>query len=140
MARPARRLKTLAAQPAAVQPVSAPYKTEKQNLNAIRVGSRVFPGVASTFAGRKLDILPDTPDIRDRIYLPHLRALQPAIYPRIAFEVRDQGGDSRCTGYSLAHVIDFLRFRGVGPDSPAPVSARMLYEMARRNDEWEGTA
>jgi hypothetical protein len=80
------------------------------------------------------------PDIRDRIYTPHLRALHPAIFPRIAFSVRDQGQDSSCTGFSLAHVIDFLRFREIGPDSPERVSARMLYEMAKRNDEWTGSA
>jgi len=108
--------------------------------NEIRVGSRTFPGSARTFAGRILNVLPDTPDIRDRIYQPHLRALHPAIFPRIAFEVRDQGADSSCTGYALANTVDVLRFREVGPDHPEPVSARMLYEMAKRNDEWDGTA
>lgn len=37
-------------------------------------------------------------------------------------------------------MIDAIRFREVTADLPHPVSARMLYEMAKRNDEWEGTA
>ena len=80
------------------------------------------------------------PDIRDRIYLPHLRALEPAIFPKIPFGVRNQGEDSSCTGFALAHVVDFLRYREIIPEPPKLVSARMLYEMAKRNDEWGGTA
>ena len=108
--------------------------------DSIRVGNRVFVGKSSVLGKRKIDILPDMPDTRDRVYIPHLRALHPAIYPRIAFKVRDQGEDSSCTGFSLAHVVDFLRFREVGGDNPQRVSARMLYEMAKRNDEWAGSA
>lgn len=111
-----------------------------RSLNRIRVGNRRFPAEQSTLGTRKLDILPDMPDIRDRIYRPILRALEPAIYPRIAFSVRDQGKDSSCTGFALAHVVDFLRFREIGPDNPQRASARMLYEMAKRNDEWAGSA
>jgi hypothetical protein len=107
---------------------------------SIRVGKRVFKTGHLAGADRKVDILPDMPDIRDRIYQPHLRALHPGIYPRIAFAVRDQGKDSSCTGFSLAHVIDFLRFREVSAESPPSVSARMLYEMAKRNDEWGGSS
>lgn len=105
----------------------------------IQVGNREFPGAKKKLGRHTLDILPDMPDIRDRIYLPHLRALHSGIYPRIAFSVRDQGKDSSCTGFALAHVIDLLRCRETGPDRPEAVSSRMLYEMARRNDEWEGT-
>ena len=108
--------------------------------NTIRVGNRTFSGASTTLGPHKLDILPDMPDLRDRIYLPNLRALHPGIYPRIAFQVRNQGRDASCTGFALAHVIDFLLSREVGPDRPDPVSSRMLYEMAKRNDEWEGTA
>lgn len=109
------------------------------NVNAIRFGNRVFR-VSKGKKKRNLDIRPDMPDIRDRPYQPHLRALQPAIYPRISFPIRNQGADMSCTGFSLAHLIDFLRHREDGPDNPEPVSARMLYEMAKRNDEWAGSA
>lgn len=106
----------------------------------IAFGSRIYAGQSVRLADKKLDILPDMPDIRDRAYVPRLAALRPAIYPRIAFSVLNQGPDSSCTGFSLAHVIDMLRFREVGPDDPPRVSARMLYEMAKRNDEWDGSA
>ncbi|MDB5656216.1 MAG: hypothetical protein JWQ94_3829 [Tardiphaga sp.] len=105
----------------------------------IAYGSRVFSAAPTKLGGRKLDILPDMPDIRDRPYVPHLRALQSGIYPRIAFSIRNQGNDDSCTGFSLAHVVDFLRFREISAESPQRVSARMLYEMAKRNDEWDGT-
>ena len=120
-------------------PSDALALTDK-DLNVIRVGNRVFRGRPSKVGNRKLDILPDMPDVRDRIYTPTLRAMESAIYPRISFSIRDQGQDSSCTGFSLAHVIDHLRYREVGPDSPQRVSARMLYEMAKRNDEWTGSA
>ena len=44
---------------------------------------------------RKLDVLPDMPDIRDRTYRPILRALQPVIDPQILFAVRDQAKNSQ---------------------------------------------
>lgn len=106
----------------------------------IRMGSRAFAAAPTALAGRKLDILPDLLDIRDRLYQPHLRALRASIYPAIAFEVRDQGPASSCTGHALAHVIDCLMHREMMPERPRRVSARMLYEMAKRNDEWTGTA
>ena len=110
------------------------------DLSVIRVGNRALAGRSSRVGNRKLDILPDMPDVRDRIYIPKLSAMEPGIYPRIAFSIRDQGNDSSCTGFSLAHVIDYLRYREIGPDSPQRVSSRMLYEMAKRNDEWAGSA
>lgn len=95
-------------------------------LGEIRVGNRVFSGRPKTMGSRKLNILPDMPDIRDRIYLPHLRALLPAISPRISFSIRNQGQGSSCTGYSLAHVIDVLRYRDISDENPQRVSARTV--------------
>lgn len=111
-----------------------------RDLNVIRVGNRVLKGEPSKIGNRRLDILPDMPDIRDRIYSPTLSTLEPAIRPKITFIIRDQGQSSSCTGYSLAHVIDFLRHRQNGVGRRQRVSARMLYEMAKRNDEWSGSA
>ncbi len=103
-------------------------------------GNREFSVAPRALAGRTLDILPDLPDIRDRIYQPHLRALRTRIYPTLAFPVRDQGQSASCTGYSLAHVVDCLLYRETIEEPQIRVSARMLYEMAKRNDEWTGTA
>lgn len=104
----------------------------------VRIGSREFSVRNQELAGRKLNILPDLPDVRDRIYHPMLRPLKAEIRPKIAFDVRDQLATQRCTGFALAHVIDFLttgRSKAWGT-----VSARMLYEMAKLNDEWAGSA
>jgi hypothetical protein len=109
-------------------------------IGEIRVGNRVFSSQPKTLGSRKLNILPDMPDIRDRFYLPSLRPLLSAISPRISFSIRNQGQTSSCTGHSLAHVIDVLRFRDVTIDNPQRASATMLYEMAKRNDEWTGSA
>ncbi|MBI4988370.1 MAG: C1 family peptidase [Rhodocyclales bacterium] len=52
--------------------------------------------------------------------------------------VLDQGEEGACTGFGLATVVHYLlRTRKVVPDAQ-PVSPRMLYEMARRYDEWSG--
>lgn len=104
----------------------------------LHVGNRVYLAKREIDGAEKrnLDILPDLPDIRDRIYLPHLRTLHPGIYPKIAFTVRNQGSENSCVGHSLAHVIDVLRYGVIDTDAPKRASARMLYEMARRNDEW----
>lgn len=104
----------------------------------IRIGSREFSVKSRELAGRSLNILPDLPDVRDRIYQPMLRPLKAEIRPKIGFDVRDQRATQRCTGFALAHVIDFLttgRSKAWGT-----VSARMLYEMAKLNDEWAGSA
>lgn len=106
---------------------------------ALRIGNRAFRTSTSKI-GRKLDILPDLPDIRDRMYLPHLASLPSGIYPNISFEVRDQGAESSCTGFALAHVLDHLLHRDHSDGKPPRASARMLYEMAKINDEWAGTA
>ncbi len=105
----------------------------------IEIGNRTFASTPRILGGRALNILPDLPDVRDRIYQPNLRAVRSTLYPAIAFSVRDQGNASSCTGFALAHVIDCLMFREVLAESPKRVSARMLYEMAKRNDEWSGT-
>jgi hypothetical protein len=51
-------------------------------------------------------------------------------------EVLDQGQEGACTGFALAAVINFLlRRRNI---TNRYVSPRMLYEMARRYDQWPG--
>jgi hypothetical protein len=52
--------------------------------------------------------------------------------------VLDQGDTNACTGFALANVINFL-LRKNGRSADAPVSAFMLYSMARRYDEIPGT-
>jgi len=59
-------------------------------------------------------------------------------YLKAHVPILDQGQEGACTGFGLATVIHYLlRTRKVVPDR-AEVSPWMLYDMARRYDEWPG--
>src|SRR5437016_1185911 len=97
-------------------------------------------------AGRPhcLDARPDTLDFRDRMFEPTLievpteRPLERYLKARVP--ILDQGEEGACTGFGLATVIHYLlRTRKIVPDR-GEVSPWMLYEMARRYDEWPGEA
>jgi hypothetical protein len=110
--------------------------------------------VPLTFRERTLDARPDRLDFRDLNYRPALRSL-PHRYPDDAIVrqlmpayakaglILDQGQEGACTGFGLACVANYLLWlRHVESGTKAPfqrVSARMLFEMARRYDEWPGT-
>ena len=88
------------------------------------------------------DARPDTVDFRDRMYEPTLVEVPTKItlaeYQEHQVPVLHQGHEGACTGFGLATVANYLlRKRKVVPD-PTPVSARMLYEIAKRYDEWPG--
>ncbi|TPK85712.1 C1 family peptidase [Mesorhizobium sp. B2-4-13] len=120
-------------------PADAAAQNQDDPKMPIQLGNRTFKQQRK-FHNRILNVLPDLPDIRDRIYQPRLRALNPSIYPKIAFTVRNQGSLQSCTGHALAHAIDCLLHREELQSAAKRVSARMLYEMAKRNDEWVGTS
>jgi len=84
----------------------------------------------------------DTIDFRDLMYTPTLvevplkRDLEE--YKAAGVPVLDQGVEGACTGFGLATVVHYLmRTRKVVSDETV-VSPRMLYEMAKRYDEWPG--
>lgn len=86
--------------------------------------------------GFQLDAVPDRIDLYDWFYEPTLEPLPDILVNchRVP-EVLDQGSEGACTGFALGAVINFLlaqrgRKHGVSP--------RMLYELARRYDEWPG--
>jgi hypothetical protein len=95
---------------------------------------------------------PDRVDFRDLLYRAPLRALPPCWpAPEQVAEhldqycadglILDQGQEGACTGFGLAGVINYMLWeqaRRQGGDIPAKVSPRMLYEMARLYDEWDG--
>jgi hypothetical protein len=88
------------------------------------------------------DARPDTLDFRDRMYVPSLHEVPTRInledYKGWAVPILNQGREGACTGFGLATVANYLfRRRKVVPD-PTPVSPRMLYEMAKRYDEYPG--
>ncbi len=103
---------------------------------------------------RVFDARPDRLDLRDLPYRAPLRSLLPR-YPADAQVqqfipgyvaerlVLDQGLEGACTGFGLACVANYLfwvRHVQEGTGTPfLPVSPRMLYELARRYDEWPGT-
>jgi hypothetical protein len=86
--------------------------------------------------GRKLDAMPDRIDIRDWFYQPSLAPLPDILVNCDSVpHILDQGNEGACTGFALAAVVNFL-LRGRNVERQ--VSPRMLYEMARRYDEWPG--
>ncbi|MCP5143692.1 MAG: peptidase C1 [Gammaproteobacteria bacterium] len=87
-----------------------------------------------------LAVRADAPDFRDFIYSPPLITLKPRLAVPRNLNIRDQGQEGACTGFGLAAVIDrqVNETRVAGKGKPVSVSVRMLYEMARRYDEWEG--
>lgn len=109
------------------------------------------PVQASSSAVRaKLTVKPDLADLRDRPYMPPPRSL-PQVWPADADIgafvgaytqaglILDQGQEGACTGFGLACVINYLRWRLAGmPKKLESVSPRMLYTFARRFDEYEG--
>jgi hypothetical protein len=86
--------------------------------------------------GRKLDTQPDRVDLRDWFYQPRLSPLPDILVNcnRVP-DILDQGKEGACTGFALAAVINYLL---TARNLKRKVSPRMLYEMARRYDEWPG--
>jgi hypothetical protein len=82
----------------------------------------------------------DAPDFRDYFYQPALVRLPARHAVPKDLVIRNQGKEGACTGYGLASVIDLQL--GVSQRKTnyknKRVSARMLYEMAKRYDEWSG--
>jgi len=78
----------------------------------------------------------DSKDFRDLVYHPTLAPLETSLFPEWdALTVLDQQSEGACTGFALAAVINYLNRRG---GDATRVSARMLYEMAKRYDRWPG--
>ncbi len=92
--------------------------------------------------GRKLDAMPDRIDIRDWFYQPTLASLpRQVVNCHLVPAILDQGREGACTGFALAAVVNYLlhqRLDGEAGHSAVPVSAQMLYDLARRYDEWPG--
>jgi hypothetical protein len=91
---------------------------------------------------RILDARPDTLDFRDKMYTASLYEVPIQMdlddYKSWQVPILDQGQEGACTGFGLATVANYLLRRRKIVSDPKPVSARMLYEMAKRYDEWPG--
>ncbi len=95
-----------------------------------------FPAAKAGGAVRVLNARKDPPDIRDRYYEPALIQLKPEMDNREGAVVLDQGQEGACTGFGLAAVIN--RLHAAGSEKSFIASPRMLYEMAKKHDEWPG--
>lgn len=92
--------------------------------------------------GRKVNVRPDTLDFRDQMFVPTLVEVPTRVelqeYQRHEVPILDQGREGACTGFGLAANVNYLlRRRKIIPDRVS-VSPYMLYQMARRYDEWPG--
>ncbi|PBJ83126.1 peptidase C1 [Lysobacteraceae bacterium NML93-0399] len=91
---------------------------------------------------RRLDARPDTADFRDRMFEPTLvdvpSEMPLARFTKLGVPVLDQGEEGACTAYGLATVAHTLLRRRQPEPVTERMSTRMLYDMARRYDEWEG--
>lgn len=93
--------------------------------------------------GKKFDAFPDKIDVRDWFYQPTLQALpEQVINCNHVPLILDQGQEGACTGFAMAAVINYHLVRNgrlnTNTIKKDGVSPRMLYEMARRYDEWPG--
>lgn len=91
---------------------------------------------------RTFDVRRDTLDFRDKMYVPTLievpteRELQR--YREHKIPILNQGSEGACTGYGLATVVNYLLTTRKVVSDCNPCSPRMLYELAKRYDEWPG--
>lgn len=95
----------------------------------------------STRTQRKnTDVKKDPLDLRDVLYEPSLGELPFKRIPKWAsFNILDQGNEGACTGFGLAATANYLlNNRSDRGKTAASVSPRMLYEMAKKYDEWDG--
>lgn len=91
---------------------------------------------------RTLDVRRDTLDFRDKMYVPTLIEVpterELARYREHRIPILNQGSEGACTGYGLATVVNYLLTTRKVVSDCNPVSPRMLYELAKRYDEWPG--
>src|SRR5438128_117917 len=101
-----------------------------------------MPQPSAARRSRHAGVVADSVDFRDRMYTAALVDVPQRIrledYRRYVVPIHDQGQEPACTGFALATVANYLlRRRKVDRDDVA-VSPRMLYEIAKRYDEWAG--
>lgn len=110
-------------------------KTAKQP--ALPPGRESFAVIETTRRRnpRRRNVRPDPVDLRDWMYQPNV-AIAPHdwVMPNDPRTTKQQGSTNACTGFALATAIEYLLDRGGRPVES--ISGYMLYDMARRYDEW----
>ncbi|MCX2454353.1 C1 family peptidase [Pedobacter sp. PLR] len=103
-------------------------RSEKQKLKPIK--------------GRVLNARPDTIDFRDQMFESTLYEVPSTIplenYLKAGIPILNQGKEGACTGFGLATVIHYLLKSRKNSYFTDQISPRMLYEMAKKYDEWAG--
>lgn len=121
---------------------SAPLTTRTGAQQRREPATRRSAAPAHKWRNRQFDAVPDRVDVRDWVYQPSLVALPDVVVNCDAVpDILDQGREGACTGFALGAVINYL-LHGRGLINPRQqarfVSPRMLYELARKYDEWPG--
>ena len=83
----------------------------------------------------------DAFDFRDLVYRPALVELPDELFPQWEFlHILNQGEQGACTGFGLAATVNYLlAHKKQGPlKGSERASARMLFQMAKRYDQWKG--
>ena len=97
----------------------------------------------STTSSRKRferPVVPDRLDLRDRPYTPPVSKAPPASansLEGLRVQPLNQKDTNACTGFALSACVNILLQRS-GRGAESPVSPFMLYDMARRYDEFAG--
>jgi Papain family cysteine protease len=103
---------------------------------------KATPAKANTSPQRIYNARPDSLDFRDLVYVPTLFEVPSKIdlaeYQKWRVPILDQGQEGACTGFGLATVVHYLLLRRQVVSDATVISPRMLYEMAKRYDEWPG--
>lgn len=128
----------------------APAAPAPTPVRGPRVGRGVAKAAVRPEVKRALNTRRDPVDLRDRPYQPAPVTL-PDEWPRAdrvdqylpvytrAGLILDQGQEGACTGFGLACVVNYARWIKAGtPQALESVSPRMLYNFARRYDEYAG--
>src|ERR1700692_4535267 len=95
------------------------------------------------------NVLPDVPDLRDRLYNPTLRPLWPSWnaspFNDVIWKarVKNQDESEACIGFALSSMVEILVWsewdkNGRRGEPPERISALMLYYYARRYDDIPG--
>ena len=88
---------------------------------------------------RSKNVVPDAPDLRDRVYSPPVTVVpRQHLDPQYNPPILEQHDTNACTGFALATVLYYLQDRADRPVGDRAVSPYMLYSMARRYDEFPG--
>lgn len=97
------------------------------------------PFLTSQPIKRTKNVVPDAPDLRDRIYAPPVMVVpKERLDPNYDPPVLNQHDTNACTGFGLATVLHYLQASAKRPARDCAVSPFMLYSMARRYDEFPG--